>query len=482
MDYIKYQNLLNTAIPLKLLRANNAPLILCFLQITFKAKEYTTTISNEKLVNNLTDFLENESIGDEEGDISSFKSSYEDKASKYLKNWVKDGYLSLYTNDQGEDLHSLTPEMESVLEWVSSLFQKQSFIGTESRFLDIFHKLRELVRNTAEDCQTKVAELEKEKLKIDEQIRQLQITQTVQTFEDYQIISRFNDVNSVARSLMRDFREVENNFIDLSQQVYQKQTEQISTKGDLLGFTLDALDELRLTPQGRSFEAFYQHLTSPIQKQELDQLIKQVFALMNERGIENDDKFLKKIKSYLHTEGQKVNDSFNLLVKKLQKLIAEKNIRERKKSLILINEIKTIAFNVMDNPPKQGAFLAIEDKPDYKSTDANVSLSEGEAKIVARVLSKSREEEETSFEALVNTKVVDKEALRNNIASLLRSQSQVSLKDILSVHALKNGLSELMAYASIASTGKHIISETEKNIIEISPNRAVEFPEILFCK
>lgn len=481
MDYIKYQNLLNTSTHLKLLRANNAPLILCFLQMMFKTKDYTTTISNEKLVGSLADFLEDERIGDEEGDLNSFTVSYEEKSTKYLKNWVRDGYLSLYTDDQGQDLHSLTPEMESVLEWVSSLFQKQSFIGTESRFLDIFHKLRELVKNTSEDWQTKVEELKKEKEKIEEQIRQLQITQTVQTFEDYQIISRFNDVNTVARSLMRDFREVENNFTDLSQQVYQKQIEQISNKGDLLGFTLDALDELRLTPQGRSFEAFYQHLTSPIQKQELDQLVKQVFILMSERGIDTDDKFLKKIKSYLHLEGQKVNDSFNLLVKKLQKLIAEKNIRERKKSLQLINEIKSMAFEVMENPPKQGIFLEIEDKPDYQTTNAEVSLTEGEAKITARVLSKAQEED-SDLDILVNKQVVDKEILRNNIASLLRSQSQVSLKNVLSVYTLKHGLSELMAYASIASTGKHIISETQKNIINISPNRAVEFPEIIFCK
>jgi Protein of unknown function (DUF3375) len=481
MDYITYQNLLNTSIHLKLLRANNAPLILCFLQMTFKAKEYTNTISNEKLVGSLADFLESEGIGDEEGDISFFTTNYDDKSTKYIKNWVRDGYLSLYTDEQGQDLHSLTPEMESVLEWITSLFQKQSFIGTESRFLDIFHKLRELVKNTSEDWQTKVAELEKERDKIDEQIRQLQITQTVQTFEDYQIISRFNDVNTVARSLMRDFREVENNFVDLSQQVYQKQTEQISNKGDLLGFTLDALDELRLTPQGRSFEAFYQHLTSPIQKEELDQLVKQVFVLMTERGINTDDKFLKRIKSYLHSEGQKVNDSFNLLVKKLQKLIAEKNIRDRKKSLQLINQIKSVAFEVMENPPKQGIFLEIEDKPDYQTTNAEVSLSEGEAKIVARVLSKAQEED-SDLDVLVNKKVVDKEILRNNIASLLRSQSQVSLKNILSVYELKHGLSELMAYASIASTGKHIISENEKDIINISPNRAVEFPEIIFCK
>ena len=481
MDYIKYQNLLNTAIPLKLLRAKNAPLILCFLEAMFKSKDYTITLSNETLIGSLADFLEDEDISEEEGDLANLKLNYEEKSTKYIKDWVREGYLSLYTDDQGQDLHSLTPEMESVLEWISSLLQKRSFVGTESRFLDIFSKLRELVQNTSENWEAKVAELENQKLKIDEQIRQLKITQTVPTYEDYQIISRFNDVNTVARSLMRDFREVENNFTDLSKQVYQKQTEQTSTKGDLLGFALDALDELRLTDQGRSFEAFYQHLTNPNQKRELDQLVKQVFELINERGIDINDKFLKKIKSYLHTEGQKVNDSFNLLAKKLQKLIAEKNIRERKKSLILINEIKYLVFETMENPPKEGVFLEIEDKADYQSTNAEVSLSEGEAKIVARFLAKA-DDEMSNLDLLINKQVIDKEVLRNNIASMLRSQSQVTLKNILAIFELKQGLAELMAYASIASTGKHIISDTQKDIINISPNKAVEFPEILFCK
>ncbi len=481
MNYIQYQNLLNTAIPLKLLRTKRASLILCFLQAAFKSTDYITTLSNEKLIGNLADFLEDEQIGEEEGDLKGLMMSYEDKATKYIKDWVREGYLSLYTDDQGQDLHSLTPEMENVLEWIATLLQKRSFIGTESRFLDIFTKLRELVQNTSEDWQSKVDDLENEKLKIDEQIRQLQITQKVQAFEDYQIISRFNDVNTVARSLMRDFREVENNFLDLSKQVYQKQSEQVFTKGDLLGFALDALDELRLTDQGRSFEAFYQHLTNPNQKRELDFLIKQVFELMSERGIENDDKFLKKIKSYLHTEGQKVNDSFGLLAKKLQKLIAEKNIRERKKSLMLINEIKKFAFEIMENQPKEGIFLEIEDKSDYISTNAEVSLDEGEAKITARTLSNA-EDEEGELEQLINKQAIDKEVLKNNIAAMLRSQSQVTLKTLLNVYELKQGLPELMAYASIASTGKHLISDTQKDIINISPNRAVEFPEILFCK
>lgn len=260
MTFLKYQSFFNAykiPVSVKVLRARNVSLILSFLKENFKENDYSPSISNETLIDKLTDFLDTWNIGEEDVDIFGLGLSYEEKATKYIKDWVKEEYLSLYTDDQGQDLHSLTPEMESVLDWIDSLMKKKSFVGTESRFLDILHKLQELVQNTSEDWQVKVQELEDKKLEINEQIRQLKIDKTIQTFEDYQIKSRFHDVNVVARSLMRDFREVETNFQEITRNIYQKQVEQNQTKGGLLGFALDALDELKITDQGRSFEAFY---------------------------------------------------------------------------------------------------------------------------------------------------------------------------------------------------------------------------------
>ena len=485
MTFLKYQSFFNvekTPIPIKVLRARNVSLILSFLQENFKENDYSPSISNEVLIDKLTNFLDIWSIGEEDGDMLVFGLNYEDKATKYIKDWVKEGYLSLYTDDQGQDLHSLTPEMESVLDWVDSLMKKKSFVGTESRFLDILHKLQELVQNTSEDWEVKVKELEDKKLEIDEQIRQLKIDKTIQTFEDYQIKSRFHDVNVVARSLMRDFREVETNFQEITRDIYQKQVEQNQTKGGLLGFALDALDELKITDQGRSFEAFYLHLNDPQQKQELDKLIKKVFELMQDRDILPEDKFLKKIWLYLNVEGRKVNESFDLLMKKLQKIISEKNVMERRKSLMLINEIKTLAFEVINKSPQNMIFLEIEDSAEYISTDVHVNLEERETKIIPRSLSVVADDSTIDLEQLM-IKAVDKSVLLANIKLILRENSQVTLKKVVEEYGLKYGLSELMAYGAIASQSeKHLINDKQKEAFEIGTGRIVEFPEIIFCR
>jgi len=444
----------------KVFRSRNPALLLCFLQESFRDSDDTTTLSNYVLTDKLADFMETWASAGEETDLSGAAMTPEEKATKLIKDWVRDGYLTLYTDDQGEDLHSLTPEMENVMDWVASLMQKRTFVGTESRFLDIIHKLRELVQNTSVTLEDKLAELEGQKKQIEAQIRQLKLTQTVPTFEDYQVKERFHEVNVVARSLLRDFREVENRFRDIAQELYQKQSARNQTKGGLLGYALDTLDELRQTDQGRSFEAFYQHLTDPSQKAELDELIGRVFELMSERGLKPEDTFIRKIKFYLHTEGQKVNESFYLLAKKLEKIIAEKNIRDRRKSLTLISEIRTLAYGVMNNPPEDEAFLELDGRAQYLHTDPVVSLQEREVKIAPRVLSLA-ESDGAGFEVLLNRKGVDKTKLLANIQSLLRAQSQVTLRQVIEAFGLKGGLSELMAYGGIAaSSAKHLINDT----------------------
>jgi hypothetical protein len=481
MGFQEYKRLFSSEnAALKVLRARNAPMILSFLQERFKSNDYAPTLSNESLINSLVDFLEIENIVEEEADLSSLFISNEERASRYVKDWVKDGYLTLFVDDNGEDNHSLTPEIESVLEWVKTLLEKRSFIGTESRFLDIFHKLRELVQNSNDDWREKKKELEFKKIELERQIQNLELTQKIEVFEDYQVKDRFYQLNIVAKSLLRDFREVERNFQEITRDIYKKQTEGDQNKGSLLGFSLDALDELRETDQGKSFESFYSHLNNPSQKAELDFLIRQVFELLKDRNINAEDVFLKKIKYFLHTEGQKVNDSFYQLVKKLEKIISEKNMKERRKSLLLINDIKNATLKIADNPPKGEVFLEIDDRADYISTDIFLSLDEKETKITARSL-KNAEMEDLEIEIAQSN--VDKSVLLANIQYMLKTESQISLKEIVDNFGIKSGLSELMAYGSIAAaSSKHIINDTRKEEIMLSETRKVEFPEIIFCK
>ncbi|WP_375418689.1 DUF3375 family protein [uncultured Hymenobacter sp.] len=487
MSYPLYRSLFSAdraPAAVRVLRSRSAPLVLCFLQEMFKAGSYTPVLANDKLTSQLADFLETQGLTgqEEEGDLSGLGISFEDQAPRLLKHWVREGYLTLYTDEQGTDQHTLTPELESVLDWVHSLLQKPSFVGTESRFLDILHKLRELVQNSADDWQAKLAELEKQRSALNSQIRELKLTRTVRSYDDYEIEERYQNVSGVARSLLRDFREVEGNFRDITQRIYQQQSEAGRTKGNLLSLALDALDELRLTAQGRSFEAFYRHLNDPPQKAELDALIQQVFELLTERGLETGDGFLRKIRFYLHGEGRKVNDSFYALARKLEKILSEKNLRERRKSLTLIHEIRALAFEVMDNPPQDAAFLELEGRADYLTTEIQVELKERESAIVPRLLAVAQPEE-ADLSLLVNPHVVDKAQLTANINTLLRGQSQVTLRQVVAAYALKQGVAELLGYGTIAANSpKHLVNREHNEYFDLGDGRLCEFPELIFCR
>lgn len=228
-------------------------------------------------------------------------------------------------------------------------------------------------------------------------------------YDDVQIAERYQNVNGLARGLLRDFREVESNFRAITQQIYQQQSAAGHTKGSLLGLALDALDALRETPQGRSFEAFYQHLTDPRQKAELDALVQQLFELLQARGLAAGDGFLRKIRFYLHGEGQKVNDSFHTLARKLEKIVSAKNLRERRRSLALIQEIRRLAFEVMDAPPEEAVFLEIDGRADYQASETKeiLALEEREGSSAPRQLAVAQPEA-VDFVPLVGPRVVDK--------------------------------------------------------------------------
>ena len=470
-------------VSVRVLRGRSAPLVLCFLQESFKTSGYAPVLAGTVLVGLLADFLEKwEPDTDDAGNLNALGTPAEERAARLLKDWVREGYLTLYTDEQGHDQHTLTPELETVLDWVQSLLQKPAFVGTESRFLDIVHKLRELVQNSADDWQVKVAELEKQRSALEAQIRELKLTRTVATYEDYQIESRFQEVSGVARGLLRDFREVEANFRDITQRIYQQQTSADHTKGGLLGLALDALDELRHTAQGRSFEAFYRYLNDARQKAELDELVQQVFALLTERGLPTGDGFLRKIRFYLHGEGRKVNDSFSALARKLEKILSAQNLRDRRQSLALIHDIRQLAFAVLDNPPKAAAFLEIEGRAEYLPTEPQVELKPRESAIVPRLLAVAQEDE-TDFTPLVNKRQVDKTVLLGRIAGLLRHQTQITLRQVVAAHGLKHGAAELMAYGDIAAgSPRHLINDDHREYFDLGDGRVCEFPELIFCR
>src|SRR5882672_8324742 len=243
-----------TARPLIILRAKSAPLMLSFFYKVFR-EAHVTTISNTELRNKLEGYLEDLEYEekDDELDANSLFDDYSLKAAQYIEKWSNAGFLQKYPNDEGEDLHELTSDTQKVMKWINDL-EHREFVGTNSRFKDIFFKLQKMIEQGNENLEQRIDELERKKWEIENEINLLKLGKKPSISDNTEIKEQFYELNKMARELLSDFTEVEQNFEQIRKDIQRKYTEKDIVKGSLLVFALDALDEIEGKDQGKSFK------------------------------------------------------------------------------------------------------------------------------------------------------------------------------------------------------------------------------------
>lgn len=474
-----------TARPLALLRAKNAPFMLSFFYKVFR-ESHITTITNTELRNKLEGYMEDLEYEekDEELEASTLFDDYSQKASQYIDKWSNAGYLQKYPDDEGEDLHELTSDTIKVFEWIENL-QRPDHIGTNSRFRDIFFKLRGMIEQSTENSELRIQELENKKWEIENEINLIQQGKKPVTYDDTEIKEEFYNLNKMARELLSDFAEVEQNFEQIRKEVQRKYNEKDIAKGSLLVFALDALDEIESKDQGKSFKAFWEFLMDEKKQQEFGQLTEKLYQLLKERGIDfNNDRFLKNLKRYLHASGKKVIDSNRKLSEKISRVLSEKNLLDRRRAMELIGQIRQMAFALTDSRIKEEAFLLLEDEPDINLID-RWELYDGKEDLLHTLFPEGVGgdlSDDVDLKSLFDQFTIDKKKLQKNIDLMLTDKVQVTLKEIIEKYGLENGLSEIVGYFSIASSNEHhIILEETIEAVWIG-KRKVNVPMILYTK
>ncbi|RYD59135.1 MAG: DUF3375 domain-containing protein [Sphingobacteriales bacterium] len=472
-----------TARALLLLRAKNAPFVISFLQKAFSDAN-VTTISNGELRSKLEGYIEELSYeeGDDELDAESLFDDFTIRAAQYIERWSNNGYLRKYPGDDGEDLHELTPDTIKVLMWLEDLVPRE-YIGTNSRFKDIFFKLHKMVEQTNEDPESRIEELEKKKWEIENEINLIKLGKKPNVFDETEIKEQFYELNKMARELLADFSEVELNFEQIRKDIQRKYTERDISKGGLLVFALDALDEIDQKPQGKSFKAFWEFLMDEKRQQEFTMLTERLYQILNENNIDyNNDKFLKNLKRYLHISGRKVIDSNKKLSEKISRVLSEKNLLERRRAMELIGDIRQMAYELIDTKIKDEQFITIEDEPNIGLFDRWQPGDEKENVTSVLFPQNTEEDDIVDFKVLFDQFTIDKKKLQQRIDAMLEARDQVTLKEIIDEFGIENGLSEVVGYFSLATASNHhIVIEDAKEPIVIG-NRSVNVPMIIYTK
>lgn len=477
-------DILNTSPSATLVRAHSCGMIIEFLTSILNE---TSTISQENLYNRLAEYLNDQEFDLEEGDNISVFDTYDEKAEKYIKKWTDNGYLTNYTNEEGEILYQLSAHTCKVIDWLHSL-KREEYIGTESKFKSIIAQLKELVENTNEDKQQRIQMLEKKKLEIEQKIQRLEMGDDVEVFDEYQIVPRFLEINKRAKELLSDFKDVDDNFKHIIKEIYQKQIDPNLSKGGILQSTFDALDELKSSSQGKSFYAFWEFLTAREMQSELDDLIKELFKTLEERNIENNDLFLQNMVSSLYESGKKVHLSNDRMAKKLSHIIRDNDESKSDFTKQIIQEIKNHLIDIAKIGKKPDISLTVDDGLDISipfERKLTFELSETTEYTQQPSINAVSIEELNSLGKVFGNIAIDRKALEKNIRHILAENGQTTISDIIHRHPLQQGLPELFAYFSILNRFANTMVNTEKHqsiIFDPKQNKRIIIPEIIISR
>lgn len=479
MDHDYLEKLKQTHPTLRLLAADNSPLIISFFYRVF-IQPNQRSLPHSELLSQLEDYLFHlrEIYGEEK---------YPKAARQYLEDWSngRTPFLRKYYSDLNDEPEfDLTSATEKAIEWLQSLEQRQ-FIGTESRLLTVFQLLREIVSKTRQDPAERIMELENQRAEIDAEIERAR-SGMIDPYDPTQIKERFFQVEETARRLLADFRQMEQNFRALDRETRERIATSDKVKGKLLDEIFLEQDVIWDSDQGKSFRAFWEFLLSALRQAELEELLQTVYSLEEVQSL-NPDFFLARIKFALLDAGEKVYKTNSLLVEQLRKFLDDQTYLENRRIMEIVKSIEKKAIALKEQLPQKGDLAELDDirpsldlimarglfivpkKPVIDDTD----VAEGQA--------------DFDVSPLYQQNYVDEAELKANIRRALQARSQVSLGQVVAEYPIGKGLAEVVTYMELAHKEPNtlVVNEQTEKLSFTTENgitRCVELPKIIFIR
>jgi hypothetical protein len=460
----------------RLLRADNAPLILSFLGRVF-VDDNVRDISASQLTSRLDDelFALNERLGE---------GMYPKSAKAYLDDWAapESGWLRKFYPPGSDEPHfDATPAVERAVAWVRALHDR-SFVGTESRLNTIFELLRQLVFGSETDAGARLEELHRRRREIDREIAAVE-------GGDFDVLDptarrdRYQQFAETARTLLSDFREVEANFRRLDRELRERITTWDGAKGQLLDEVVGGRSHIADSDQGRSFQAFYDLLLSPTRQGELTELLDRVHRL--DLAAHADPRL-----RYIHHDwldaGERAQGTVRQLSEQLRRFLDDQVWLENRRVMELLRSIESRALALRDtiggdfNHEIDASAPTIRlpmERPLYTRPRSATVNSGG--------VEPGRFDGEST--ALFEQTYVDPAPLIRSVRKALQRSHQIALPDVVAETPITHGLSELVTYLSLDDEGfTTVFDESARDSVgwtdESGMTKTATLPRVIYAR
>ena len=433
-----------------LLRANNAALVLGFLGRVFvdaNAGDLPTSYLASELDDEL--YALRERLGVE---------AFPRPASAYLDDWAapEHGWLRKYYPSGSDEAHyGLSPAVEKALLWVRDL-PSRDFVGTESRLNTIFELLRQMVFGAEADPERRLAELRRRRDEIDEEIARTEQGE-IELLDDVGQRDRYQQFAAMARELLSDFREVEENFRRLDRQMRERIAEWTGSKGQLLDDVLGSRHSIGESDQGRSFQAFYDFLLSTRQQHELSDLLQRLEQI---ESVPDVDPQLTRVHFDWIDAAERTQGTVRVLSEQLRRFLDDQVWLENRRVVELLQSVEAKAFRLRGFPHPDLVMELADTKPMVcLPTERPLYRQRRDGQLESGPVEEGDDDFDST--ALVDQIHVDREDLLQRVLSSLARGDQVGLDRVLADRPLQQGVAELLGYLSLQQPGLDVVFDDD---------------------
>jgi flagellar motility protein MotE (MotC chaperone) len=442
MDYYAINSLRENHAGWSLLRAQNAPLAVSFFMAAFTGPNQRN-IGRQQLIDTLDDVL------------FGLRDAYgEDKfprpASEYLDDWAAPERAWLrkyYVPGQDEPRYDLTAAAEDVVRWVESL-RGRDFVATQSRLTSIFAVLKSLVQQSETDPEVRLAELQRQRDGIDAEMQRIRAGD-VRVMSAPEALDHFQQLTALAKDLLSDFREVEQNFRKLDRQVREQIATWEGSQGDLLETIFANQQDISSSLQGRTFQGFWDYLMSPQLRTELRDLLQRATRIEALAKADNLHAVANLHQDWLPAVEQ-TQATVRQLSQQMRRLLDDKVFLENKRIMQLIRSIESGALGSREAPPS-GVFMDVAAPSVEVALPFERPLYEPSRKVMVDDDVVTADDADVDAGALFSQFHVDTGRLKSNIDAVLADAEQATLAEITAAYPLSQGLAEIVAYYQLAT-------------------------------
>lgn len=444
----------------RLLRANNASLILSFLGDFFV--ENNRGASSASVVAAALDdqlYALNREAGGDEGETR-----FPKDPRAYLEDWsaTDAGFLRRFYPAGDDEVHyEVTPAFERAYAWVESL-KARSFVGTESRLHTIVELLRQIVHGSESDPGLRLAELRRQRDEIDAQIAAVEAGQ-VPILDETGVKDRYQQFSSTARDLLSDFREVEENFRGLDRAARERIAAWDGSKGELLADLMGSRSDIAGSDQGRTFQSFYDFLLSESRQDELSDLLSKVSNLA---AVEHDHR-LRSIHHDWAEAAERAQGTVRQISEQLRRFLDDQVWLENRRVLELVRAVEARALELRADPPEIG--LEVDEPGVEISLPFERPLYSPPPASEVESLIPPAEDADLEADLLFTQTYIDSARLAANIRSLLPEHSTALLSDIIAMYPIEQGAAELVGYLALADDDIEVeMDDSDETLLEIN--------------